>query len=67
MPDDSRLRHDADSGREAARMSEMGCGYGPVASMTSLPEEAVGEWPHTFRAVGLEGLLNMGKTQAIYG
>lgn len=66
MPDDLRLKHDAGSRREAARLFEMGYGYGPVASMMSLPQEAVREWLYTFRAVGLEGLLNMGRTQARY-
>lgn len=66
MPGDSRLRYDADSRREADRLFEMGYGYGPVAPMMSLLEEAVRKWLYTFRAVGLEGLLNMGKTQARY-
>ena len=66
MSEDLRFRHDADARREAARLFAMGYGYGPVASMMSLPEEAVRKWLYTFRAVGLEGLLNMGKTQAKY-
>ena len=66
MPDDLRLKHDADSRREAARLFEMGYGYGPVASMISLPREAVRKWLYTFRAVGLEGLMNMGRTRAKY-
>lgn len=41
MPDDLRLKHDADSRREAARLFEMGYGYGPVASMISLSQQAV--------------------------
>ena len=41
MSEDLRFRHDADARREAARLFAMGCGYGPVASMMSLPEEAV--------------------------
>lgn len=52
MPDDLRLKHEADSKREAARLFEMGYGYGPVASMLSLPLEAVRKWLYTFRAVG---------------
>jgi len=64
MPDDLRLKHDADSRGEAARLFETGYGYGLVASMISLPREAVRKWLYTFRAVGLEGLLNMGRTQA---
>lgn len=31
MPDDLRLKHDADSRREPARLFEMGYGYSPVA------------------------------------
>ena len=31
MPDDLRLKHDADSRREAARLFEMGYGYSPGA------------------------------------
>lgn len=41
MPDDLRLKHDADSRREAARLFEMGYGYSPVAPMISLPQQAV--------------------------
>ena len=66
MSEDLRFRHDADARREAARLFAMGYGYDPVASMMSLPEEAVRKWLYTFRAVGLEGLLNMGKVQARY-
>ena len=42
MPDDLRLKHDADSRREAARLFEMGYGYSPGAPpMISLPQQAV--------------------------
>ena len=66
MSIDLRVRYDSDTRREAARLFAMGYGYGPVSSMMSLPEDTVRKWLYTFRAVGLEGLLNMGKVQARY-
>ena len=66
MSSELRVRYDSDTRREAARLFAMGYGYGPVSSMMSLPEDTVRKWLYTFRAVGLEGLLNMGKVQARY-
>ena len=66
MAQDLRIKYDIDIRKEAARLFAIGYGYGTVASMMSLPEEAVRKWSYTFQAIGLEGLLNMGNTQAVY-
>ncbi len=44
----------------AADLFERGLGYGRVAAELGLPPEAVRRWHQTFRAVGREGLLEMG-------
>ena len=43
-----------------------GRGRGSVAKVLGIPEEAVRKWQQTYRSVGRDGLLNMGKTHARY-
>ena len=43
-----------------------GAGAGIVAKVLGIPEEAVRKWQQTYRSVGRDGLLNMGKTHARY-
>ena len=62
-----RCRHDRKLRELAADMFAEGRGRGSVAKVLGIPEEAVRKWQQTYRSVGRDGLLNMGKTHARYG
>ena len=47
-------------------MFDEGRGYESVAKSLGIPATAVRKWQQTYRAVGRDGLLNMGKTHARY-
>lgn len=64
---DLRCRHDRKLRELAADMFAEGRGRGSVAKVLGIPEEAVRKWQQTYRSVGRDGLLNMGKTHARYG
>ncbi|MBM6869011.1 helix-turn-helix domain-containing protein, partial [Collinsella tanakaei] len=59
-------RHDRKLRELAADMFAEGRGRGSVAKVLGIPEEAVRKWQQTYRSVGRDGLLNMGKTHARY-
>lgn len=61
-----RIKYDKEARRKAAGMFADGCGYKTVARKLAAPLTTVRKWQATYRAVGLEGLLNMGKKQAVY-
>ena len=63
---DLRLKHDREARRRAAEMFASGYGRRAVAGLLLIPEDTVRQWQRTYRAVGLEGLLTMGKKQAVY-
>ena len=64
MSIDLRCRHDRSVRELAAGMFDEGRGYGSVAKSLGIPARAVRKWQQTYRAVGRDGLLNMGKTHA---
>ena len=47
-------------------MFERGFGRKSAADVLGIPEKAVRKWQQTYRAVGRDGLLNMGKKHARY-
>ena len=63
---DLRLKYDESARRRAGELFAAGMGYKSVAKEVGAEREAVRRWQATYRAVGLEGLLNMGKKQAVY-
>ena len=63
---DLRIKYDRDTRRRAADLFAGGRGYESVARELGVAPKAVRKWQATFRAVGLEGLLGMGKKQAVY-
>ena len=63
---DLRIKHDAEARRRAAELFAAGYGRRAVAGLLRISAEAVRQWQRTYRAVGLEGLLSMGKKQAAY-
>ena len=63
---DSRIRHGIDLRASAAELLDRGLGRKSVADRVGVPEETVRQWQLTYRAVGLEGLLVMGRKQAVY-
>lgn len=66
MSVDLRLKHDRLLRERAAGMfaRRLGCGF--VARELGVPAEAVRNWWETYRAVGRDGLLTMGKKQTRY-
>lgn len=66
MSTDLRCKYDRTLRELAADLFGRGIGRGPVARALGIPEEAVRKWQLTYRAVGRDGLLNMGKAHARY-
>ena len=64
MSTDLRCRHDRALRELAAGMFGEGRGYKSVAGSLGIPAEAVRKWQQTYRAVGRDGLLSMGKAHA---
>ena len=63
---DLRVKYDKEVRRRAADLFSAGFGRRSTAKLLDVPEGAVRKWLMTYRAVGLEGLLNMGEKQAVY-
>lgn len=59
-----RCRHDRSVRELAAGMFGEGRGYKSVAGSLGIPAEAVRKWQQTYRAVGRDGLLSMGKARS---
>lgn len=66
MTIDLRCRHDRSLRERAAGMLDAGRGHESVARALGIPAEAVRNWRYTYRSVGRDGPLNMGKTHARY-
>ena len=66
MPTELRCRHDRKLRELAADMFAEGHGCKSVAKSLGISARAVRKWQQTYRAVGRDGLLNMGKTHARY-
>lgn len=64
MSIDLRCRHDRSFRELAAAMFDAGRGYESVAKGLGIPARAVRKRQQTYRAVGRDGLLNMGRTHA---
>ena len=63
---DLRIKYDEETRRRAAELFAAGRGRESVARELGASRKAVEQWQATYRAVGLEGLLNMGRKQAVY-
>lgn len=66
MSDDLRLRYDENMRRMAAEMFAGGRGYHSAATHLGLPPTTVRKWHRAYVALGLEGLLAMGKKSRSY-
>ena len=67
MPVDLRCKHDREVRTRAADLFAAGRGSKSVARGLRVPEGAVRKWLLTYRAVGRETLLGMGKSHTRYG
>lgn len=67
MRRDLRVLHDPSLRAEAARLYEAGLGRRAIAGKLDVPHEAVRKWLLTYRARGMEGLMEPGGRQARYG
>ena len=66
MPVDLRCKHDREVRVRAADLFDAGRGYESVARELSVPARTVRKWLATYRAVGREVLLDMGRSHARY-
>lgn len=66
MSIDLRCKHDRLLREQAAELFDRRFGYKSVARRLGIPARTVRKWQQTYRAVGRDGLLNMGKTHARY-
>ena len=66
MSIDPRCRHDRSVRELAAGRFDEGRGCESVAKSLGIPAKAVRKWQLTYRAVGRDGLLKMGKKHARY-
>ena len=66
MSIDLRCKHDRLLRERAAELFDQCFGYESVARRLGVSARAVRKWQQTYRAVGRDGLLNMGKTHARY-
>jgi hypothetical protein len=66
MSIDLRCRHDRSVRELAAGMFDAGRGCKSVAKSLGIPAKAVREWQQTYRAVGRDGLPDMGEKHARY-
>ena len=64
MSTDLRCKHDRALRELASDLFGRGLGRASVARALGIPEEAVRKWQLTYRAVGRDGLLSMGKAHA---
>ena len=66
MRRDPRVLHDVSLRAEAARLHDAGLGRRLIARELDVPHEAVRKWLLTYKAMGLEGLMEPGAGQARY-
>ena len=66
MSVDLRLRHDENMRRRAAELFAEGYGFHAAATRLGLAASTVRKWRGTYVALGLEGLLAMGKKSRSY-
>ena len=66
LSDDLRLRYDEGMRRMAAELFAEGRGYHSAATRLGLPPTTVRKWHRAYVALGLEGLLAMGKRSRSY-
>lgn len=66
MPQNRTCRYDISIKEKVAEMADGGLGWDFISSALALPRETVKEWVVTYRAVGKDGLLNMGSRKKTY-
>ncbi|MVX61410.1 helix-turn-helix domain-containing protein [Enterorhabdus mucosicola] len=66
MQQDLRCRHDVSIKRTVAKMVDDGSGWGSISSALAPPRDTARQWAMIYRAVGMDGLLNMGSKKKTY-
>lgn len=66
MKQDLRCKHDISIKRKVAAMADGGSGWDFISSALALPRDTVKQWIMTYKAVGMDGLLNMGSKKKTY-
>ncbi|MBR3690293.1 MAG: helix-turn-helix domain-containing protein [Eggerthellaceae bacterium] len=66
MSQDLRCRYDASIKERVASLVDDGCGWDSISTRLALPRGTVKQWVMIYRAVGMDGLLNMGSKKSTY-
>lgn len=66
MRENMRCRHDEEIRLRAADLIERGFGKYFLASTLAIPRQTAEKWILTYKAIGLDGLLNMGSRHREY-
>ena len=61
-----RCRHDISAKKKVAVLADDGWGWDAISSALALPGDTVKQWIMTYRAVGMDGLSNMGSKKKTY-
>lgn len=61
-----RCRHDISAKKKVAVLADDGWGWDAISSALALPRDTVKQWIMTYRAVGMDGLSNMGSKKKTY-
>lgn len=63
---DLRCRHGEDVKLSAVELMEHGFGEKAIASRLAIHKDTARQWIRTYKAIGLDGLLNMGSKHKVY-
>ena len=66
MSQDLRCKHDISIKRKVAELVDVGLGWDPISSRLAIPKDTVKQWIMIYRAIGMDGLLNMGSSKKAY-
>ena len=66
MSQDLRCKHDISIKRKVAELVDVGLGWDPISSRLAIPRDTVKQWIMIYRAIGMDGLLNMGSSKKAY-
>lgn len=59
-------KHDVSIKKRVAELVDAGLGWDSISSMLAIPRSTVKQWIMTYRATGMDGLLNMGSSKRAY-
>lgn len=66
MAENLTCKHDISIKEKVAEMADAGMGWGSISSRLAISRSTVKQWIMTYRATGMDGLLNMGSSKRDY-